>query len=167
LSSSNVLPCYEARVLLPPLPANGGPKGASTSIIPIRVRFAETDLMGIVHHASYLLYFEEARVEYLARRGAVYHEWVARGMHFPVVDTRVRYLRAAKFYDLLEIETWLGEATRATVRFDYRARRGDEVIAEGWTLLACIDDARKPRRIPQEILDQMLGPERAGMASPG
>ncbi len=130
----------------------------------MRVRFAETDLMGIVHHSSYLLYFEEARVEYLARRGAVYLEWVARGMHFPVIDARCRYRTAARFYDLLEIETWIGEASRATVRFDYLARRGDDVVAEGWTLLACIDDARRPRRIPPEVLDQMLGPERQGVA---
>ncbi len=145
---------------LPPHPASEGPRGASTSVIPIRVRFAETDLMGIVHHSSYLLYLEEARVEYLARRGAVYLEWVAQGVHFPVVDTRLRYRMAAKFYDVLEIETWVGEASRAMVRFDYLVRRGEQILAEGYTLLACIDDARRPRRIPQPILDQMLGPER-------
>jgi acyl-CoA thioester hydrolase len=129
-------------------------------VIPVRVRFAETDLMGIVHHSSYLLYFEEARVEYLARRGAIYHEWVAQGIHFPVVDTRVRYRTAAKFYDLLEIETWVGEATRVTVRFDYRARRGEEIVAEGWTMLACIDEERRLKKIPKEILAQILSAER-------
>lgn len=147
---------------LPPLPSSEGPKGATVSVIPVRVRFAETDLMGIVHHSSYLLYFEEARVEYLALRGAVYHEWVARGIHFPVVDTRVRYRTAAKFYDLLEIETWVGEATRATVRFDYRVRRHGEpdvIVAEGWTMLACIDDERRLRKIPKEMLEQILSAE--------
>ncbi len=145
---------------VPPLAASEGPKsGASVSRVPIRVRFAETDLMGIVHHASYLLYVEEARVEYLRRRGARYAEWVARDMHFPVVDARLRYRAAAVFGDELEVEVWVGEATRVVVRFDYRVWRDGTLLAEGYTSLACVDAGRAPRRIPPEILEQILGPE--------
>ena len=70
---------YRASVPIPPLAASDGPPpGRSVTHIAVRVRFGETDLMAIVHHANYLLYFEEARVEYLLRRGAVYAEWIAR-----------------------------------------------------------------------------------------
>lgn len=145
---------------LPHLAASDGPpEGRSLTKIRVRVRFGETDLMAIVHHANYLLYFEEARVEYLLRRGAVYSEWITRGMHFPVIDQRVSYRAAALFHDILDIECWIGEHTRVTVRFDYRALRRDTVIAEGYTTLACVDDDRRPRRIPPEILAQILGPE--------
>lgn len=147
-------------VLVPPLAASEGPKdGVTVSRVRIRVRFAETDLMGIVHHASYLLYVEEARVEYLRRRGARYAEWVARDMHFPVVDARLRYRAAAVFGDELDVEVWIGQSTRVAVRFDYRIWRDQAVLAEGYTTLACVDAGRAPRRIPPEILDLMLGPE--------
>ena len=117
--------------------------------------------MAIVHHANYLLYFEEARVEYLARRGAIYTEWVAQGVHLPVVDVRVRYRSAAMFHEDLVIECWCGESTRVTIRFDYRVWRGEQLLAEGYTTLACVDDRRTPKRIPQAILEQIRGEERA------
>ncbi len=149
-------------MLVPPIAASEGPPpGRTISRIPIRVRFAETDLMGIVHHANYLLYFEEARVEYLARRGAVYREWVAQGIHFPVVDARMRYRQPAFFHDALSVETWIGECSRVTFRFDFRVFRGDAVLAEAYTTVACVDDARAPKRIPPAIMELVLGPERA------
>ncbi|GAC1351959.1 MAG: thioesterase family protein [Polyangiales bacterium] len=117
--------------------------------------------MAIVHHANYLLYFEEARLEYLSRRGASYKDWVARGMHYPVIDQRIRYRSAATFHDDLELECWIGEYSRVTVRFDYRVFRAAVVIAQGFTTLACVDDMRVPRRIPAEVIEQLLGPELA------
>lgn len=145
---------------LPPIAASAGPpEGRSATRIQIRVRFAETDLMAIVHHANYLLYFEEARVQYLLRRGAIYSDWMARGMHFPVIDQRIRYQRPAVFNDLIDIECWIGEHTRVSVRFDYRAFRDGVLLGEGYTTLACVDHERRPRRIPPEIVEQILGPE--------
>ena len=147
-------------MIVPPLVAGSGPpEGRTVSRVAIRVRFAETDLMGIVHHANYLLYFEEARVAYLARRGAVYTEWVAQGVHLPVIDTRIRFRSAALFHDQLEIECWIGEVTRVAVRFDYRVYRAQTLLAEGYTTLACVDDKRAPRRIPPEILEQITRDE--------
>src|SRR5579872_6772501 len=86
----------------------------------LRVRFCETDLMGIVHHANYLAYFEAGRVEWLRRRGVAYTEWAARGWHMPVVDASVRYRAPARFDDLLDVETTLTELRAATARFEYR-----------------------------------------------
>jgi len=146
---------------LPPTSASFGPGTASVTRVPIRVRFAETDLMGIAHHASYLLYVEEARVEYLARRGVTYAEWVQRGMHFAVIDATMRYRAASLFHDNLVVETWIGESSRIAIRFDYRIWRGETLIAEASTTLVCVDDARTPRRIAPEILTIVLGPETA------
>ncbi len=147
-------------MIVPPIAASAGPnEGVTVSRVPIRVRFAETDLMGIVHHASYLIYVEEARVEYLLRRGANYADWAARGTHFPVVDARLRYRTAAMFPDQLEVEVWVGETTRVSCRFDYRIWRGTTRIAEAYTTLACVDDNRAPKRLPADVLAVLASPE--------
>jgi len=124
-----------------------------------RVRFFETDLMGIVHHATYLTYVEAGRVEYLRRRGADYRALMDRGFHMPVVEARLSYRRTARFDDELVVATRLGALTRVTVRFDYDVLRDDELIVEGHTLLACVDTAHKPRRIPSDIADLLRASE--------
>lgn len=128
----------------------------------VRVRFCETDLMGIVHHGSYLSYFEAGRVEYMHRRGVEYLEWAKQGLHLPVVEAQVRYRKTARFDERLVVETRLAEHTRVTVRFAYRILReaaGEELISEGHTLLACVDDRHAPRRIPDEVLAVLRAPE--------
>jgi len=89
---------------------------AARSIVRVRVRFCETDLMGIVHHANYLVYFEAGRVDWLHRRGVRYEEWARRGIHLPVVDARLRYRKAARFDETLIVASTCVEVTRVTVR---------------------------------------------------
>src|SRR5580698_907769 len=67
----------------------------------VRVRFCDTDLMGIVHHANYFAYFEVGRVEWLRKRGVAYTDWASRGLHLPVVDASIRYRVPARFDDVL------------------------------------------------------------------
>lgn len=124
-----------------------------TSRMDLRVRFFETDLMGIVHHANYLTYFEAGRVDWLHRRGISYEGWVKRGIHLPVVETRLRYRKAARFDELLTVETTRAEQTRVTVKFSYLILRGDERICEGETLLACVGAELAPKRIPEDIAE--------------
>jgi acyl-CoA thioester hydrolase len=137
---------------------------------PVRVRFGETDLMGIVHHGTYISYFEVGRVEYMRRRGLDYHSWTELGIHLPVVEAYVRYRRTARFDELLCIETRLTELARVKVRFDYRLLRepegkvtsihpDDQIVAEGHTVLACVDQHHIPRRIPPEAEAVLTGPE--------
>ena len=145
----------------------------------VRVRFGETDLMGIVHHGTYISYFEVGRVEYMRRRGLDYHSWTELGIHLPVVEAYVRYRRTARFDELLCVESRLTELARVRVRFDYRLLRAvegqeppvtggdDEVVAEGHTLLACVDQNHVPRRIPAEAETVLLGPELSVAAFPG
>lgn len=119
--------------------------------------------MGIVHHGSYLGYFEAGRVEYMHRRGVEYLEWAKQGLHLPVVEAHVRYRKTARFDERLVIETRLGACSRVTVRFDYRIFReihpAEELVTEGHTLLACVDDRHAPRRIPPEVLSVLVSPE--------
>lgn len=132
----------------------------STSAIPLRVRFCETDLMGIVHHGSYLLYFEAGRVEWLRRRGVTYADWASKGVHLPVVEARVTYQAPARFDDLLDVETTLAELRTVSLRFTYRIMRDGKSIAQGMTRLGCIDESHKLLRIPEGMRDVLLAGER-------
>lgn len=125
----------------------------AVSATDVRVRFCETDLMGIVHHANYLVYFEAARVDYLHKRGISYEAWVREGIHLPVVRTSLRYRKPARFDDHLIVEARCAELTRVTLTFAYRVTRGDDLVCEGDTLLACVGEKLDPKRIPPGIAD--------------
>jgi acyl-CoA thioester hydrolase len=128
---------------------------AAFSVARIRVRFCETDLMGIVHHGSYVTYMEVARVEWLRRRGVKYADWAARGLHLAVVELTVQYRAPARFDDELDIETRLAEKRAASLRFDYRMVRVSDatLCAEGSTRLACVDDRQTLRRLDAQMSD--------------
>lgn len=129
------------------------------TVTPMRVRFCETDLMGIVHHGSYLVYFEAGRVEWLRKRGVTYADWAASGVHLPVVEAHVRYAAPARFDDLLEIETTLAELRTVSLKFAYRVLRDGTAIADGWTRLGCIDANYKLLRMTDEMRATLLGGE--------
>jgi acyl-CoA thioester hydrolase len=128
----------------------------------MRVRFAETDLMGIVHHASYLAYMEVARIEWLRRRGVTYAAWAEQGIHLPVVDLAIKYRAPARFDDEIDVETTLSEVRAATLRFDYRIVRITDgtLCADGTTRLACIDGNLSLRRLSEELVQALGAPER-------
>jgi acyl-CoA thioester hydrolase len=131
-----------------------------TSRLSLQVRFCETDLMGIVHHANYLTYFEAGRVDWLHRRGVSYDTWTKQGVHLPVVETNLRYRKAARFDDVLVVETTCAVVTRVTVRFDYRILRDDALLCEGDTLLACVGAELSPKRLPPALAEVFKSPER-------
>jgi len=137
----------------------------STSRVEVRVRFGETDLMGIVHHASYLSYFEAARVAWLRRRGVTYATWAARGWHLPVVEASVRYRAPARFEDVLAVDVTLAEVRSHSMRFAYVVTRdGDKlapVIATGDTRLACVDSSHVLQQLPGALLEVLARGEHA------
>ena len=112
-----------------------------------RVAVAETDMMGVVHHGSYIAYLERGRLEYMRRRALPYKQLVERGFHLPVVELNIRYKKPASFDDVLHVETRLAALTRVTVRFDYRVLRpaaepsgsAPDLLLEAHVVLACID----------------------------
>lgn len=136
----------------------------SSSHYRLRVRFCETDLMAVVHHANYLTYCEAARVNWLHKRGVSYTEWERMGIHLPVVDARLRYRKPARFEDVLDIRTTVVELSRASVRFAYRIARGDEVLCEAETLLACVDHELGLRRLPPEVASVLRSAETISIA---
>jgi acyl-CoA thioester hydrolase len=131
----------------------------------LRVRFCDTDLMGIVHHANYLAYFEMGRVEWLRRRGVTYADWTARGLHLPVVEASVRYRAPARFDDTLEVNTRLVEVRAASLRFEYRLERGTDLLAEGVTRLACVGSSHTPQRLPADVVRVLRSAEQPGKCS--
>jgi acyl-CoA thioester hydrolase len=135
---------------------------AATSVVRVRVRFSETDLMGIVHHANYASYMEVARVEWLRRRGVQYADWAAHGVHLPVIELSVRYRAPARFDDELDVHVMLAEVGAASVRFGYRIVRASDgtLCTEGTTRLACLDAQLALRRISPEVAAFLHQPER-------
>lgn len=115
--------------------------------------------MAIVHHGSYLVYFELGRVEWLRKRGVTYAEWAARGVHLPVVEAHAHYAAPARFDDALEIETTLVELRTVSLKFAYRVLRDRQPIADGWTRLGCIDADYKLLRIPEPMRSILLAGE--------
>jgi acyl-CoA thioester hydrolase len=101
---------------------------------PIRVRYANTDALGVAYNAAYLAWFEIGRTEWLRARGMPYIEVEARGVTLPVTEATVRFRSAARYDDLLEIETGLEEVRSRGITFSYRILRGDCCVAEGRTV---------------------------------
>lgn len=131
----------------------------ATSSLELRVRFCETDLMGIVHHANYLVFCEAGRVEWLRRRGVTYADWAASGVHLPVVEAHLGYAAPARFDDVLVVETALVELRAVSMKFGYVIRRGETRIAYGWTRLACVDASHKLKRMTEEMRRILLSGE--------
>jgi acyl-CoA thioester hydrolase len=125
--------------------------------VTLRVRFGETDLMGIAHHASYVGYMEVGRVEWLRRRGLTYAAWVNGGVHLPVVGLALTYRASARFDDELLVETSLVEVRAATLRFEYRIVRVSDgtLCADGSTRLACVDDRGAVRRLSADMVSAL------------
>jgi acyl-CoA thioester hydrolase len=130
------------------------PAAAATEI---RVIFGDTDQMGVVYYANYLRWFEAARGAFLRERGRSYGEWEKSGLSLPVVEAHVRYRRPAHYEDLVRIEATVEEVKAASFRFTYKVTRGAELLAEGWTVHACIDRTGRPLRLPEEMTRLLEG----------
>jgi acyl-CoA thioester hydrolase len=129
----------------------------------IKVRFAETDAQGIAHHASFLVWFEVARVEYLERFAGGYQAIRDRGFEALTTEVNVRYHRAAYFDERLAIAARCVDLRGARFRFEYRVTRGDELVAEAWTAHAVVDaETYGPTRVPQWLAEAIA---RAGSGS--
>ncbi len=120
----------------------------------VRVRFAETDAMGVAHHGSYLPWLEEARVGYLRASGHPYTEVRAGGHDIAVVECHVRYRASAVFEDELAVHCLVAPPTRATFEIAYLVLRGDEAIATAVTVHAFLESATgRPLRPPEWVRD--------------
>lgn len=122
--------------------------------ISVRVRYGETDQMGVVYHGNYPSYFEVARVEFFRELGLPYKDLEDNGIMLPVVDLGIKYLKPAYYDELLHIETRIPEIPKSVrFRFEYTIKNdSDEIITEGFVVLAFIDkETRKPIRCPDYL----------------
>ena len=119
----------------------------------IRVRFAETDAMGIVHHSRYLPYLEETRVAYLRHLGHPYAEMRSEGVDYAVLECFVRYRQPLRFDDEVDVHLQLASATRASFQMAYLLTVGDTVSATAVTVHGCVTAAGRPTRLPRWLIN--------------
>jgi acyl-CoA thioester hydrolase len=118
----------------------------------VRVRYAETDCMGVVYYANYLVWFEVGRTEWLRQSGWNYREMEANGVGLPVIEARCEYRQPVRYDDQVDIRTRATLLSPVRVRFDYEiVLEGDVVAALGHTVHAAVDSAGKPCRLPGRV----------------
>jgi acyl-CoA thioester hydrolase len=118
----------------------------------IRVRYAETDQMGVAYHGGYFAWFEVGRTDLLRGRGVTYRELEARDVRLPVIEAHARFLRPVLYDDVLEVRTRLQSFSGARVSFAYEVHReGEGPLATGSTEHAAVDGRGRPRRLPPDL----------------
>ena len=119
--------------------------------ITIRVRYAETDRMGLLHHANYLVYFEQGRTELLRSLGVAYKDLEDQGYLLVITRAEVRYRSPARYDDLLTLRTGVVRTTTVRIDHQYELLRDGVRIAEGTTTLACVDRDGRPQALPDYL----------------
>jgi len=120
-----------------------------TGEIQIRVRYAETDRMGLLHHANYLVYFEQARTELLRSQGGNYKDLEDRGFYLVISKVEVKYRSPAHYDDVLTIRTTVTRTSPIRLEHKYEVfTESGTPVAEGFTTLACVDAAGKLQPMP-------------------
>jgi len=124
--------------------------------IKIKVRYCETDQMGLVHHGSYINYFEEARISWISNLGFSYSEMEKSGIILPVSKLNVSYLRPAYFDDDLVVNVELAEMPTSRLIFNYTIKNKDDVVVTGTSVLAFLNkETKRPVRCPDYMLEKV------------
>jgi acyl-CoA thioester hydrolase len=122
--------------------------GPLTGETQIRVRYAETDRMGLLHHANYLVYFEQARTDLLRSQGLTYREMEDQGFFLVITNVEVKFKSPAHYDDVLTVRATVARSTAIRIEHTYDVRCEGRPIAEGKTTLACVDRSGKPQPLP-------------------
>jgi acyl-CoA thioester hydrolase len=119
----------------------------------VRVRYAETDKMGVVYYANYFVWFEVGRTDLLRNQGWSYREMERDGFMLPVLEARCEYRQSARYDDELEVRTTGRLLSPVRVQFDYELLRQHDaaLLASGHTVHAVLDTSGRPRRLPESI----------------
>jgi acyl-CoA thioester hydrolase len=123
------------------------------SLSTVRVRYAETDKMGIVYYANYLVWFEVARTDWLRETGWTYRAMEQEGLGLPVIEAHCDYKTSARYDDELHIHTTARLVSPVRLAFDYTVVRPSDamVIASGYTVHASVDQTGRPVRLPARV----------------
>ena len=129
--------------------------GRASAVTRVRVRYAETDQMGVVYYANYLVWFEVGRTELLRTLGWSYREMEQAGIALPVIEAACAYHRPARYDDELEIRTLGTLVSAVRMQFDYTILRtpADDLIVSGRTLHAAVNAQGRPARLPARVTD--------------
>ena len=120
--------------------------------IQIRVRYPEVDAMGLLHHSRFLQYFEKGRIELLRTIGISYADLERQGIFFAVIKVEVRYKAPARYDEELTLTTRVTRQTHVRIDHAYELRRGETLLAEATTTIACIDRQGELRQIPEFLV---------------
>lgn len=126
----------------------------------LRVRYAETDQMGVVYHANYLIWFEVGRVDYCREHGANYRELESeQGVFLAVSDAHCRYIRPARYDDVIIVRTSLQRIRRRSLTFSYQIMRTEDhvLLAKGETIHIVLDAKGRPKTLPAVIAKRLKG----------
>jgi acyl-CoA thioester hydrolase len=128
-----------------------------TAQLNITVRYAETDAMGVVHHAAYVVWLEAARVEWMKQIGFPYTRVEQLGVAFSVVELGLTYRASSRFGDEVTIAVWASELSSRQVRFEYRVLNQQQLIAEGFSRHLCTERSGRTVRMPGEVWEGLKG----------
>jgi acyl-CoA thioester hydrolase len=117
----------------------------------IRVRYQETDNMGVVYYANYFIWLEVARTEYLRSSGVSYRHIEEKGSYMMVADARCQYKAPARYDDVVRIQTWIANMKNSSLDFAHKLYVGERLIATGESVHVFTNKSGKPVRIPKEI----------------
>jgi acyl-CoA thioester hydrolase len=134
------------------------PVGPAVRRALVRVRYAETDKMGVVYHANYFVWFEVGRTDWLRQAGWTYRDMEVAGVSLPVIEAHCEYRQPARYDDEIAIDAMASPLTPVRLRFDYKLNRVSDglLLAEGHTIHAAVDDEGRPCRLPDRVR-QLLG----------
>jgi len=122
-----------------------------------RVRYGETDRMGVVYYANYLVWFEVGRSHHFRERDIPYASIEAEGFFLPVSEVRCKILLPARYDDEITIRTWLADLKSRTLTLAYRIERGGELLASGETVHVCLNQDQRVTRIPDWMKTNLAG----------
>jgi acyl-CoA thioester hydrolase len=129
----------------------------SISFVDHRVNYSETDQMGFVYHANYLVWLDIARTEHLRQTGVTYKDMEERGVFLAVTEARIRYRKAARYDDVVRIKCWVRDLASRRVVFGYAVERAEtaELLATAETALIALDRQRVLARVPADITERL------------
>lgn len=129
----------------------------SISFVDHRVNYSETDQMGFVYHANYLVWLDIARTEHLRQTGVTYKDMEERGVFLAVTEARIRYRKAARYDDVVRITCWVRDLASRRVVFGYTVERAEtaELLATAETALIALDRQRALARVPADITERL------------
>lgn len=128
------------------------------SSVEVRVRYAETDQMGVAHHAAYLIWCELARTDHMRRQGVSYRHLENQGLKLPVVEAHLRYRAAARYDDVLAVRCWVRDVSSRRVVFGYAVDRPDDgrLLATAETALIAVDANHVLTTLPPAVREKLV-----------